>query len=218
MDITLKFAVILSGCGTFDGAEIHEAVLTLLAIANNNCSYEIFAPDVDQMHVVNHLNGQEMNEKRNVLIESARIARGKIASLSTFNPDSFDVLMFPGGFGGAKNLSDYAVKGKDLKVNPEVMKAIKSMYAQNKPIGSLCITPVIMAKVLGNVELTVGSDNTTVDHVKALGANHKNTRNGEIVIDKKNKLVTAPCYMLDAKITDIANETDLVVKAIIDLV
>ena len=214
---SIKFAVVLSGCGVYDGAEIHESVLSLLAIVKNGGVYEIFAPDIDQMHVVDHTSGQEMEETRNVFIESARIARGNIKKMSEFIPDNFDILFFPGGFGGAKNLSDYALKGHNLTVNPQIEEAIKGMRAQQKPIGSICITPVIMAKVLGDVKLTIGKDESTAQHVEILGANHVNTTFGEIVTDRKNKLVTAPCYMLDAKITDIEKETDLVVKALISL-
>jgi len=214
---SLKIAIILSGCGVYDGAEIRESVLTLLAVEQNGCTYKMFAPDIEQMHTVNHLTGEEMDQKRNVLVEAARIARGQIKPLSEFNAQKFDALMLPGGFGGAKNLSNYAVKGPDMEVNSEVEKAVKYIHALKKPIGSICITPVIISKVLGNVEVTLGHDNPSVEHVEALGAKHTPSVNGEIVVDIKNMLVTAPCYMLDATVMDIAKETDLVIKELIKL-
>ncbi|TFH22716.1 MAG: isoprenoid biosynthesis glyoxalase ElbB, partial [Bacteroidia bacterium] len=146
-----KFAVVLSGCGVFDGAEIHEATLSLLAIAKKGCAYEIFAPDIQQYHVVNHITGDEMEETRNVLVESARIARGKIRDLKQFNPSSFDGLLFPGGFGAAKNLSTWAFEGADASILPEVEVAIRGMVDLKKPVGALCISPVILARVLGKV-------------------------------------------------------------------
>lgn len=212
-----KIAVILSGNGVFDGAEIHEATLTLYAIAKNNATYEIFAPNIDQHHVINHITGEEMPEKRNVLIESARIARGKISDLSEFNAKNFDALILPGGFGVAKNLSSFAFDGADCKVNIDVEKAIRSTVEQQKPVGALCIAPVVIAKILGDVDLTIGQDKGTADAVKSMGANHKETTHGEIVIDQKYKIVTTPCYMLDATIAQIGDGANNVVKAILEL-
>lgn len=212
-----KFAVVLAGCGVFDGAEIHEATMTLYAIKKNNADYDIFAPDIEQHHVVNHITGKEMNEKRNVMIESARIARGKIKNLADFNPGDYDVLMFPGGFGAAKNLSTFAFDGPDCMVNIHVENAIKSMHSAGKPIGALCIAPAIIAKVLGNTELTIGQDESTAAGLEKLGATHKKTNHGEIVIDESNKIVTSPCYMLDANIVQIADGADNTVKALLEL-
>jgi enhancing lycopene biosynthesis protein 2 len=200
-----KFAVVLAGCGVADGAEIHEAVMTLYAIALNGCSYQVFAPDTMQHHVINHLNGSEMSEKRNVLIESARIARGKAKPLSQFNAEEFDALVFPGGFGVAKNLCSWAFDGPRCKVNADVERAIKLMHAAGKPIGALCISPVLLARVLGSVTITIGQDKGTAEALHSLGAKHKNTTHGEVVVDDKNHLYTTPCYMLDASIVDIAN-------------
>lgn len=212
-----KFAVILSGCGVFDGAEIHEATLSLLAIAKKGCSYEIFAPDIVQYHVVNHLSGDEMEESRNVLVESARIARGKIHDLKVFDPASFDGLLFPGGFGAAKNLSTWAFEGADAAVLPEVELAIKGMLALKKPVGALCISPVILAKILGEVHLTIGDDEGTIDALESLGTKHVYTTHGEVVVDPDHNLVTTPCYMLDANIVQIAEGADNVVDAMIKL-
>ncbi len=210
-----KFAVILSGCGVFDGAEIHEATLTLLAIKKLGAEYEIFAPDIPQHHVINHITGKEMSETRNVLIESARIARGKISDLKLFNAREFDAVIFPGGFGVAKNLSSWAFEGPGSKVNSMVEKVIRDMATLKKPIGALCISPVLLAKVLGNVEITIGDDAGTAAAVEKAGATHINTGHGEVVRDTHRPVFTTPCYMLDASITDIADGAENIVKAIL---
>ncbi|WP_028317199.1 isoprenoid biosynthesis glyoxalase ElbB [Desulfobulbus elongatus] len=210
-----NFAVILSGCGHQDGAEIHEATLTLWAIHKNGADFQCYAPDIKQHHVLNHITGQEMSEKRNVLIESARIARGKIAALATFAPDSADGLVIPGGFGAAKNLSSYAFDGAQCTVNPDVATAIKAMHAAGKPIGALCIAPVILAKVLGNVTLTIGQDQGTADNLAAMGARHQPTMQGEIAIDREQKIVSTPCYMLNSRIDQIAEGADNLIKAML---
>ncbi|MCK4747741.1 MAG: isoprenoid biosynthesis glyoxalase ElbB [Bacteroidales bacterium] len=213
-----KIAVILSGNGVFDGAEIHEATLTLYAIAKKGAAYEIFAPDIPQHHVINHMTGEEMDESRNVLIESARIARGKIRALSEFSGREFDALIFPGGFGAAKNLSSFAFDGVDCKVNPDVENAIKEMISLGKPVGALCISPVILAKILGDVELTIGQDAGTAEAIQKMGATHTETSHGEVVVDRKYKVVTTPCYMLDATIDQIGEGADNVVEALLELI
>jgi enhancing lycopene biosynthesis protein 2 len=212
-----KFAVVLSGCGVFDGAEIHEATLSLLAIAKKGCSYEIFAPDMEQHHVINHMTGEVMDEIRNVMVESARIARGKINDLKQFNPDDFDGLLFPGGFGAAKNLSTWAFEAADATVLPEVEVAIKGMIQLGKPVGALCISPVLLAKVLGDVSLTIGDDEGTIDALESIGARHVYTTHGEVVVDPDYRVVTTPCYMLDATIDQIALGADNVVDAMIKI-
>lgn len=212
-----KFAVVLSGNGVFDGAEIHEATLTLYAIAKKGASYEIFAPDIPQHHVINHITGEEMDETRNVLIESARIARGNIRALSEFSGKDFDGLIFPGGYGAAKNLSSFAFDGVDCKVNPDVENAIREMISLGKPVGALCISPVILAKVLGDVELTIGQDADTAEAVQKMGATHIKTSHGEVVVDEKYKVVTSPCYMLDANIAQIGEGALNVVGAMLKL-
>lgn len=198
-----KFAVVLSGSGVKDGAEIHEAVLTLLAIKKHGADYEVFAPDILQHHVVDHITGKEMPEKRSVLVESARIARGKIKPLSEFTARSFDALVFPGGFGVAKNLCSFAFDGADCKVNPDVEKAVKDMVSLQKPIGAMCISPVVISKILGNVEVTVGDEKSTIDHILRMGSKHKITSHGEVVKDEHRLVYTTPCYMLDANILQI---------------
>ena len=217
MSDTKKFAVILSGNGVFDGAEIHEATMTLYAIAKNGGEYEIFAPDIKQHHVINHITGEEMDETRNVLIESARIARGNIKPLSVFSKEDFDAIVFPGGFGVAKNLCSFAFDNIDCTVNPEVERVIKEMAAAKKPIGALCISPVLIARVLGNITVTIGQDTGTAESIEKLGATHKNRGHGEVVVDETNKIVTTPCYMLDANIAQIAEGAEAVIKAILKM-
>lgn len=207
-----KFAVVLSGCGVYDGTEIHEATLTLLAIMQNGASYQIFAPDIEQHHVINHLTGQEMDEKRNVLVESARIARGEIKSLHEFNPDQFDYIIIPGGYGAAKNLSTFAFDGPDANIDPEVYKAVRSMHSMGKPIGALCITPAVIAKIIPGVEVTIGNDKATATAIEKMGGKHRIATHGQVVVDQKNKVFTTPCYMLDASIVDVYTGAKNVVK------
>jgi len=211
------FAVILSGCGHQDGAEIHEATMSLWAIHKHGADYQCFAPDIIQHHVLNHITGQEMAEQRNVLIESARIARGNILDLAEFNVDAMDGLVIPGGFGAAKNLCTYAFDGPDCSVNEDVEKAVKAMHAAGKPIGALCIAPVILARVLGNVLLTIGQDEATAKNIGLMGAHHTPTQQGEIAVDADNKIVTTPCYMLDSRVDQIGEGADNLVKAMLDL-
>ncbi len=211
-----KFAIVLSGCGVFDGAEIHEATLTMLAVMKQGAQYEIFAPDINQHHVVNHITGDEMPEERNILIESARIARGQIKDLKLYDANNYDALIFPGGFGAAKNLCDFAFKGADCNVNPDVEKAIIKTVGKNKPIGALCISPVIFAKVFGDVEVTIGQDAGTAEAIEKLGATHIKTNHGEVILDEKHNLYTTPCYMLDANILDIARGASNIVKAMME--
>lgn len=214
----MKFAIILSGCGVFDGSEIHEATMTMLAVVRNGGDYEVFAPDVKQHHVINHLTGETMNESRNVLIESARIARGKISPLSSFNAGDFDAVIFPGGFGVAKNLCTYAFEGADCNVDSVVEKVIRETHGSGKPIGALCIAPVLIARILGGVNVTIGSDRSTSETIEQMGGTHTITSHGEVVIDRKNRIVTTPCYMLDGSIDDIATGADNAVKALIVLI
>jgi len=211
------FAIILAGSGVFDGSEIHEATMTLYAIMKNGGTYQIFAPDINQHHVINHITGEEMNQQRNVLIESARIARGDIKDLREFRADAFDALIMPGGFGAAKNLSTFAFDGSQCTINTDVEKAVRAMLDDNKPVGALCISPVIIARLLGDVELTIGQDADTAEAVRQMGATHKNTDHGEVVVDKDKKVVTTPCYMLDANILQIAEGADNAVKSILEM-
>lgn len=218
MSLKKRFAVVLSGNGVYDGTEIHEAVMTLYAIDRNNSEYQIFAPDIEQHHVLNHLNGEEMREKRNVLVESARIARGNAKALTEYKVDHFDALIIPGGFGAAKNLSSFAFDGPDCSINKDLEKAILETHKAGKAIGALCIAPVILAKVLKNVSLTIGQDTGTSEALEKMGAKAKKTNAREITVDEKNRIVTNPCYMLDSSISDIAEGANNVVKAMLDLI
>ncbi len=215
MSKDIRFAVVLAGCGVYDGAEIHEATLTLYAIVSNGASYQVFAPDINQHHVINHLTGEEMIEKRNVLVEAARIARGNAKPLSDYNPKDFDALIFPGGFGVAKNLCSFAFEGSKCKVNPEVEKAIVETHKLHKPIGALCISPVLLAKIIDRPLITIGQDKETAKAVENMGAIHEYTNHGEVTYDKFRNIFTTPCYMLDATIVDIANGANAIVKQMI---
>ncbi len=210
-----KFAIVLAGSGVFDGSEIHETTLSMLAIKKQGADYEIFAPDVDQHHVINHITGEEMDQKRNVLVESARIARGNIKPLAACKADDFDALLIPGGFGVAKNLCTFAFEGPECSVNAEVAEIIKSMHKAGKPIAALCISPVLIARILGDVELTIGQDKDTAAALEKLGAKHKATQHGEVVIDAQNNVYTTPCYMLDANIMQIAEGAENIVRAVL---
>jgi len=211
-----KFAIVLSGCGVFDGAEIHEATLTMLAIMKQGAEYEIFAPDIPQHHVINHITGEEMKEARNVLVESARIARGAINNLKDYDPLNFHAMIFPGGFGAAKNLCDFAFNGADCTVNEVVASAVSNTAAAGKPIGALCISPVILAKLFGEGEMTIGQDAGTAEAIEKMGVTHQQTNHGDVILDKKNKIFTTPCYMLDATILDIAKGASNIVKAMLE--
>ena len=212
-----KFAIILAGNGVYDGAEIHEATLTMLAIMRQGAQYQCFAPNINQHHVINHLNGEEMDETRNVLVESARIARGDIKDLKEFDAEDYDALILPGGFGAAKNLSSVAIEGANASVNLDVENAIKQMFDNKKPIGALCISPTIIAKVLGDVNLTIGQDKGTAEIIESFGGKHIETEHGDVVFDEDKLVFSTPCYMLDASITDIDDGATNIVKAILDL-
>ena len=214
----MNAAVVLAGCGVFDGAEIHEAVMTLYAIEKTGGTYQIFAPNVMQHHVINHLTGEVSGETRNVLTEAARIARGKIRALTEYRAADFDALIFPGGFGVAKNLCTYAFDGTDCQVDRVAESAIRETHSAGKPIGALCISPVLIAKVLGNVAVTIGNDAATAADIKSMGAVHEIRRHGEVTVDRKNRIVTSPCYMLNSRLSDIAADADAAIKAIGELI
>ncbi len=211
-----KFAVVLSGCGVFDGAEIHEATLSMYAIAKAGSSYDIFAPDINQHHVINHLNGEEMQEKRNVLVESARIARGAIKNLKELNSEDYDVLFFPGGFGVAKNLCTIAFDGPDAAVNGDVAEAVQSFYEADKPIAALCIAPAMIARILPGVTVTIGQDEGTITAIEAMGGKHINTDHEQVIVDKEHKIYTTPCYMLDANILQIGKGAENIVAKVLE--
>jgi len=213
-----KIAVILSGCGHLDGAEIHEATLTLLAIHKNGADYMCFAPNINQHHVINHLTGEEMEGTRNILVESARIARGKVADLNRFKADEYDALILPGGFGAAKNLSNYALTGPDCRVQEDVARAIRTMHEAAKPIGALCIAPVLLARIIPELTLTIGQDPSTAENLAIMGARHTPTLHGEVTIDREKKVVTTPCYMLDSSVDQIAEGAENLVRAVLQMI
>lgn len=210
-----KVGVIISGCGVFDGAEIHETVATLVALEKYELEAVCLAPNVDQLHVVNHLT-QEVaeGEQRNVLVEAARIARGSISELTPDVAANLDAIVLPGGFGAAKNLSTYAVKGTEMEVLSVVEETLTQIKAAGKPIAALCIAPIILAKVFGdeNPALTLGSEGPDAENMTALGGNHQVTTHEEVVVDLKNKIVTGPCYMLDASIGNVMRGADAVIQ------
>lgn len=211
-----KFAVILCGCGSLDGSEIHESVMTLLAIDRNECTYSIFAPNDNQYHVVNHYTKSATEEKRNMMVEAARIARGDIRPIEECHVEDFDALVFPGGNGAAKNLFTYAFDGKNCTVREDVAMLIKAFHAAHKPIGALCIAPVMIAKVLGDVTITVGNDEGTIQNVLSFGSKHINTQQTGVIADKQNMVFTTPCYMLPARISDIADCAQNLIDAILE--
>lgn len=211
-----KFAVILCGSGSLDGSEIYESVMTLWAIDKYGGTYTIFAPDEHQYQVINHVTKKPMQETRNMMVEAARIARGDIHDIKEYRAEDFDALIFPGGNGSAKNLFTYALNGVNATVLPEIERAIKSTFTLKKPIGALCIAPVLLAKVLGNITITVGSDLQTISDIEKMGATHINTQQTDVIADKQNKIFTTPCFMLPASVSDIAESADRLIKSILD--
>lgn len=226
----MKIGVLLAGCGVYDGSEIHEAVFTLLAIEENGAEALCIAPNIDQHHVINHLNGEVQNENRNVLVESARIARGNVIALNKLNINTLDALVIPGGFGAAKNLNKWAISGPDGSIEPEVEKLIQDLLSAKKPIAGLCMGPTVIAKALEktgkHAQLTVGSTaeaspydiagiSTGMEKTGAIAA-MKTIR--EIEIDRSLGIVTAPCYMMEASISEVRKNIKQAVDELISMV
>ncbi|HOG18000.1 MAG: Enhancing lycopene biosynthesis protein 2 [Syntrophaceae bacterium PtaU1.Bin231] len=214
-----KVGVVLSGCGVYDGSEIHEATLTLYFLDRLGAKILCMAPDVAQMHVIDHVKGEPVEERRNVLVEAARIARGEIRDLKDVKAADLDALIFPGGFGAAKNLSDFAVKGVGCMVHPDVERLIRAMHASKKPLGFICIAPVLAAKVLGSFSprLTVGCNKETAAALEKLGARHIVCRVDEVEVDAEQKIVTTPAYMLGPSIAHVAQGIEKLVHAVVKL-
>ncbi len=215
-----RVGVILSGSGYLDGAEIQEATLTLLYLDRRGAKVVAMAPDVMQMHVVDHVKGEPAaGEARNVLAEAARITRGAIVDVKTVKAGDLDALILPGGFGVAKNLCTFATAGVKLEVNPDVERLIRDMSAAGKPLGFVCIAPVIAAKVLGSkkVKLTIGNDPATAAAVNALGAIHVDSPVDQIVVDERNKVVSTPAYMLGPSIAPVAAGIERLVGAVLEM-
>jgi len=209
--------VLLSGCGVFDGSEIHESVITLLALSKLGAKATVTAPNKDQAHVVDHNAGAPSEETRNVLVESARIARGPVLALNEVNVSDFDALFIPGGFGAAKNLNTFAFDGADCSIDADVEKVIQDFHAAGKPIGAICIAPTVVVRALGKGIVTIGSDPDTASAIESMGGHHMTCAVTETAIDPENKLVTAPAYMCEASLADIATGIEKAVTATVEL-
>lgn len=211
---TKRFAIILAGAGKGDGNDLHEAVLLLAACSRHGATYQCFAPDMEQHDVIDHLTGQPMPERRNVLREAARIARGDIRPLDQLDMAQYDGLLFPGGFGVAKNLCTYALAGRNCTVNPLVEKAIRAAHEQKKPIGALCIAPILLARVLRTGTITLGQAGDAANDAVALGMQHEVRNARQVAIDETNNLFTTPCYMVDTNIGEVNEGVDALMAAI----
>ncbi|PID39530.1 MAG: isoprenoid biosynthesis protein ElbB [Proteobacteria bacterium] len=211
--------VLLSGCGVFDGSEIHEAVLTLLFLDRAGAAIQCMAPNMDQLHVIDHFSQQQIDERRNVLVESARIARGEIQDLKKVNAGDIDALIMPGGFGAAKNLSDFAVSGPESKVHPEVQRLLGEMADQGKPIGALCIAPATLVRALSDLSprVTIGDDVGTAAAITTMGGVHVDCPVTDICVDETRRIVTTPAYMLGPGLKDIAIGIEKLVNKIVSL-
>ncbi len=220
-----RFAVVLSGCGVFDGSEIHEAVSALLAIDEAGCAYQCFAPNTWQAKTVDHFTGESTAiagdaDNRNVLAESARIARGQILDLSEFDPKDFDAVIFPGGFGAALNWSNFATKGPACEVNEEVERTLNESFKEGIVIGAMCIAPTVIARVLGKhkVKVTIGNDKAIATGIEKMGAIHQECGATEVCVDEENKIVTVPAYMLSKSISQVATGAHNLISAALDLI
>ena len=215
-----KIGVVLSGCGVRDGSEIHEAVFTLLAIDRHGAEALCMAPDAD-FPETNHLTMQESDTKRNALLEAARIARGNIRNIKDVKVADLDAIVFPGGFGAAKNLCDFAMKGAGASAHPEVARLLKEIALAGKPIGAICIAPALIATILGkelNPTLTIGNDSGTAAEIEKTGARHQNCEVTDFVVDTKNKIVSTPAYMLATSISQVCEGIDKCVGAVIGMI
>lgn len=218
-----RIGVVLSGCGVYDGSEIHEAVITLLAIDRNGAEAVCMAPNVDQMHVINHLTGEEMKgETRNVLVEAARIARGEIKDIKDVKAEDLDAIMFPGGFGAAKNLCDFAVNGENCKVHPEVQRLVREFKEKEKPQAAVCIAPAVMAGIYKGTDvhptMTIGNDQGTSSKIIAMGSKHQDCAVQDVVVDQASKIVSSPAYMLGKNISEVAEGIEKTVKELVSMI
>ncbi len=216
-----RVAVLLSGCGVMDGSEIHEAVFIVLALDQAGAKYQCCAPDQLQAEVVNHLKHEPVKEQRNVLVEAARIARGKIVPLSEIRAADYDAILLPGGYGAAKNLCNYASAGTGSRVDPEVARVLQEFHQAGKPIGSMCISPVVVAGALAEVDpkvtLTIGNDQKTAADIATLGGQHQDCPVTDFVVDTKNKIVTSPAYMYNAGPAQVYEGISKAVRATLEL-
>lgn len=212
-------AVILSGCGFADGAEIRESVLALLALDKRDVKVSIFAPDIPQAEVRDCLSGTTLPESRNVLRESARIARGHIAALSTCEPDAFDLLVIPGGFGVAKNLSDFASNGANATIEPQFARVVQGFHQQKKPIAAICIAPAVVAVALkqAGVTLTIGEDAGCAAAIEATGNRHQPSPSHQAVVDTANRIASCSAYMREDALAPIAEGIEQCIGAVVDM-
>lgn len=201
-----QVAVILAGCGVQDGSEIYETTLTLLRLDQLGISYRCFAPDIDQHHVVNHRSGEVAEgETRNVLTEAARLARGEISALDELSVDDYDAVIVPGGFGVAKNLCNFTEAGADMVIQDEVREKVGGFHTAGKPVGLMCISPVMVPRLLGQgIAVTIGSDPGVSGAISAMGGLHRGCAVDDIVVDFSNRVVTTPAYMEAQRISDAA--------------
>ncbi|MFZ5843937.1 MAG: isoprenoid biosynthesis glyoxalase ElbB [Pseudomonadota bacterium] len=216
----MKVAVMLSGCGVYDGTEIHEAVLTLLALSRAGVAYQCLAPNRPQAHVINHLTGAVSDgESRNVLVEAARIARGQVLDVARANPADYAALFFPGGFGAAKNLCDFAFKGADCQVQPDVLKFAQAFAHGCKPVCFICIAPAMIPRIYGaGARGTIGTDADTAAAIEAMGGVHVSCPVREFVVDEQRKIVSTPAYMLAQNIAEAADGIEKAVNATLRLI
>ena len=218
-----KVAVVLSGCGFLDGAEIHESVVTLLALDRSGVRTICVAPDINQYHTINHLTSETQDHgTRNVLTESARIARGEIIPLENLKIDDVDALIFTGGYGAAKNLCTLAFDGPDCKINDEVKRVILETLDAKKPLGVMCIAPAMAARAVKgtkySLKVTIGNDAGTAGAIEAMGSKHVECAVDDIVFDKENKVVSTPAYMLGPSIAPVAIGIEKLVDKVISLI
>ena len=217
-----KVGVVLSGCGAQDGAEIHESVITLLALDRAGAEVTIMAPDMNQFHVINHLNNEEIDTSRNILIESARIARGNIVDVANVTGDELDALIFPGGTGMAKNIFDYAMVGPDCTVIKDVQRLTMEIIEAGKPLGAICIAPVMVAKVLQKMgrsgKVTGGCNEQITTDINSMGIETESVDAGKIVVDEKNKIVSTPAYVEAKSIQEAAEGIEKLVIKVLEMV
>jgi enhancing lycopene biosynthesis protein 2 len=215
-----RIGVLLAGCGVMDGSEIHEATLTLYFLDKQGAEIICMAPNKDQFDVVNHVAGAPVPEKRNVLIEAARIARGKIVDVAGVTADQLDAIIIPGGFGAAKNLCTFATEGPQCHADENVARLLKDLNRQKKPIGALCIAPALIARLFGSdlsPEITIGTDQETAAALEKMGAKHRNAKVDEIVVDSRHRIVTTPCYMLAQSIKEVGTGAEKLVNKILEM-
>jgi enhancing lycopene biosynthesis protein 2 len=217
----VKVGVVLSGCGVYDGSEIHEAVITLLALDRLGATTVCLAPNIEQVHVINHRTGKPSEEVRNVLDEAARIARGKVQDIAKAKATDLDALVLPGGFGAAKNLSNFASAGSKARVEPSVGRLLRDMHKARKPICALCISPTVLAAALRDErvgpKLTIGSDEATAKAIEEMGAKHVVCPVDEMRVDEEHRIVTAPAYMYDARISEVATGIEKAMRELVRL-